>query len=735
MATVSDITTTPLSGLNHIDALLDTGPDWNFLTPAGNALYYTFSILSGNEAGQTGQEAFTLAQQVATRTAFDYISKLTGIQFVETVSGSDAQIHLCNTDLQGANVTGLCSWHSSYTYSGANLVGYEADAYVYLDDVEWFSQNHNLTPGGYGYETLLHELGHALGLKHPFDDSIHLPSSQDNTNNTLMSYTSTDGPHSTYSQYDIAALKWLYGMDGLGGALGINSTTGARYITGTSGTDTLTGTAANDTLEGDGGNDMIDGGSGTDTAVFRGVRSNYTINALANGDLTVTSRDGIDGTDTLRSIEILKFSDMSASRADVVAAAADVTAPNKPTLVVTKNVAGYAIGNTPLVNGQGEIGATIKIYTSDNKQVGTATVDANGLWQVKLAPLADGKDYHIFATATDAANNVSVASDMATFHVDATPPVSPTYSQFYTAGSNQISFTGTAEAGSLIELVRTVGGLQTIAHTTTDASGTWRIDSAPLPNGSYTVSVTSTDISGNNATTAKTSPTWTVNSTPNITGTAGADVLKPGADNNAVDGGAGIDTAVYTGSHNDFIVTKADWGFDVVDKTGSNGHDSLINVERIQFDDGYLAVDVGINGSAGQLYRLYSAAFGREPDAVGMGYWLSRMEHGATLPQVSKEFMVGGDGTGQAEFVKMYGSNSSNATFLTTMYHNILGREPDADGYKFWLDALNGNLNPDKTAFRAQLMIDFSQSPENLQKVQLVGTLDHGVEFVPYYGV
>jgi hypothetical protein len=735
MATVSDITTTPLSGLNHIDALLDTGPDWNFLTPAGNTLYYTFSILSGNESGQTGQEAFTLAQQVATRTAFDYISKLTGIQFVETVNGSDAQIHLCNTDLQGSNVTGLCSWHSSYTYSGSTLVGYEADAYVYLDDVEWFSQNHNLTPGGYGYETLLHELGHALGLKHPFDDSIHLPSSQDNTNNTLMSYTSASGPHSTYSQYDIAALKWLYGMDGLGGALGINSTTGARYITGTSGTDTLTGTAANDTLEGDGGNDMIDGGSGTDTAVFRGVRSNYIINALANGDLTVTSRDGIDGIDTLRSIEILKFSDMSASRADVVAAAADITPPGKPTLVVAKNAAGYATGNTPLVNGQGEIGATIKVYTTDNKQVGTTTVDANGLWQVKLAPLADGKDYHIFATATDAANNVSVASDMATFNIDVTPPPSPTYSQFYTAGSNQISFAGTAEAGSLVELVRTVGGLQTIAHATTDASGNWRIDSAPLPNGSYTVSVASTDISGNNATTAKTSPTWTVNSTANITGTAGADVLKPNADNNAVDGGAGIDTAVYAGSHNNFIVTKADWGFDVVDKTGSNGHDSLINVERIQFDDGYLAVDVDINGAAGQLYRLYSAAFGREPDAVGMGYWLSRMEHGATLPQVSKEFMVGGDGTGQAEFVKMYGSNSSNATFVTTMYHNILGREPDAEGYKFWLDALNGNLNPDKTAFRAQLMIDFSQSPENLQKVQLIGTLDHGVEFVPYYGV
>jgi hypothetical protein len=735
MATVSDITTTPLSGLNHIDALLDTGPDWNYLTPAGNTLYYTFSILSGNEAGQTGQEAFTLAQQVATRGAFDYISKLTGIQFVEAVNGTDAQIHLCNTDLQGSNVTGLCSWHSSYTYSGTQLVGYDADAYVYLDDVEWFSQNHNLNLGGYGYETLLHELGHALGLKHPFDDSIHLPSSQDNTNNTLMSYTPAGGAHSTYSQYDVAALKWLYGMDGLGGALGINSTTGARYITGTSGADALTGTAANDTLEGDGGNDMIDGGSGNDTAVFRGVRSNYTISALANGDLAVTntvpSPDGSDGTDTLHSVEVLQFKDMSVSRADVVAAAADITPPNKPTVVVTKNAAGYTAGNTPLVNGQGEVGATIKVFTNENTMVGTATVDANGLWSTNLSLLADHTNYVIFATATDAAGNVSTASDTANFSVDATPPVMPTYSKSYTDGSNQIAFSGAGEAGTTIELVRS-GDLQTIAHTTVSGSGNWHIDSAPLPNGTYTVSVVSSDVGGN-STSASTRASWTVNSAANITGSGNADVLKPGVDNNAVDGGAGIDTVVYSGSHNNFTVTHADWGFDVVDKTGFNGHDSLINVERIQFDDGYLAVD--IDGTAGQLYRLYSAAFGREPDAIGMGYWISRMDNGTKLAQVSREFMVGGDGTGQAEFVKMYGSNSSNATFVTTLYHNILGRDPDAEGYKFWLDALNGNLNPDKTAFRAQLMIDFSDSPENLQKVQLVGTLEHGVDFVPYHGV
>jgi hypothetical protein len=718
MATVSDITTTPLSGLNHIDALLDTGPDWNYLTPAGNTLYYTFSVLSGNEAGQTGQEGFTLAQQVAARTAFDYISKLTGIQFVETVNGTDAQIHLCNTDLQGSNVTGLCSWHSSYTYSGTNVVSYEADAYVYLDNVEWFSQNHNLNPGGYGYETLLHELGHALGLKHPFDDSIHLPASQDNTNNTLMSYTSVGGAHSTYSQYDIAALNWLYGTDGLGGALGINSTTGARYLTGTSGTDTLTGTAANDTLEGDGGNDMIDGGSGTDTAVFRGVRSNYTISALSNGDLQVVS--STDGTDILRSIEVLKFQDMSVSRADAVAAATQ----DKLTVVVATNefgYSGYPYGNTPQVSGKADPGTTVKIYSAaDNKLVGTATANKYGLYFVeKLSALPDGVN-KVYATESDAAGNLLLTTDPVSFTVDTTPPVRPTYSINYTTGSNQATFDGTAEAGTTIALVRT-NDLQTIAHTTVGTNGSWHLETSPLLNGAYTVRVTSLD-HGDNGTNSATSPTWTVNSAANMTGTAGNDVLTAGAGNNAIDGGAKIDTVVYAGSRAAFDVQQADWGFDVTDHSGSNGHDALINVERIQFDDGYVAID----NNAASIYRLYSAAFGRASDKVGMGFWISAMDNGYNINQIALSFM-----TGQPEFDQKYGTNPSDDTFVMQLYHNVLGRDPDASGYDFWMNALANTPASNKIAMRAQLLIDFSNGAENVAKV--VGQLEHGVDYVPYH--
>jgi hypothetical protein len=201
-------------------------------------------------------------------------------------------------------------------------------------------------------------------------------------------------------------------------------------------------------------------------------------------------------------------------------------------------------------------------------------------------------------------------------------------------------------------------------------------------------------------------------------------VLKPGAGNNGIDGGDGIDTAVYAGSHNNFTVAQEAWGFGVTDNVGNNGHDALINVERVQFDDGWLALD--IDGSAGQIYRLYSAAFGRDAEAFGLGYWIWRMDDGTTLQTVAKEFM-----TGQPEFDKMYGVNPTDEVFVNQLYHNVLNRAPDADGFQYWLATLGHNSNPDKAAVRAQMLIDFSDSLENQALVH--DDLSHGLVFTPFH--
>ena len=311
MALVSDIATIRQSGLNHIDALLNSGPGWNWLTPERSILYYTFSVTSGTQIGNGSVgalTAFNAAQQSACLSQLFYISQLTGIVFAAAVDGAAADLHFAATDITGGS-SGLCSTSSSYTYYQSNVLSYSADAYVYLDNAEFGTQNGTPTAGGYGYQTLLHELGHALGLKHPFEGDIRLAAAQDNTAYSVMSYTQSGGPYSTFSPYDVAALMWIYGGDGLGGALGISTpgvcligSASENLLDGGSGNDSLDGGDGNDSLSGDLGRDSLMGGAGDDT-----LRSGDQADQLYGGDgndLMSAGKgldllDGGNGNDTL----------------------------------------------------------------------------------------------------------------------------------------------------------------------------------------------------------------------------------------------------------------------------------------------------------------------------------------------------------------------------------------------------------------------------------------------------
>ena len=89
----------------------------------------------------------------------------------------------------------------------------------------------------------------------------------------------------------------------------INGGSGNDTITGTSGNDTLIGGAGDDTLIGGGGNDFLNGSAGHDTAVFSGSILNYTFVRDGAQSWYVTDHVGLDGTDHLVNIEILKFAD------------------------------------------------------------------------------------------------------------------------------------------------------------------------------------------------------------------------------------------------------------------------------------------------------------------------------------------------------------------------------------------------------------------------------------------
>ena len=252
MTTLNDVSNPPTSGALTIDALLGTGPSWNYVTPSqGNIIYYTFADDGVHNGSVSTVSTFTAAQQNATHDALSYVESITGIDFVETSQSSLAQFAFLNANVIGQNVTGTTNWSVSYSYDANQIItSYDADAEIFLDIVD-YSWTLSPTQGSLAYETLLHEIGHALGLKHPFEGAITLPPSLDDTNNTLMSYTHAGDYKSTFQQYDFDALWWLYGGDGLGGNYGINSLYGptlspdttAPVVTSFSPADGATGVA------------------------------------------------------------------------------------------------------------------------------------------------------------------------------------------------------------------------------------------------------------------------------------------------------------------------------------------------------------------------------------------------------------------------------------------------------------------------------------------------------------
>ncbi|MBP5492890.1 MAG: DUF4214 domain-containing protein, partial [Clostridiales bacterium] len=96
--------------------------------------------------------------------------------------------------------------------------------------------------------------------------------------------------------------------------------------------------------------------------------------------------------------------------------------------------------------------------------------------------------------------------------------------------------------------------------------------------------------------------------------------------------------------------------------------------------------------------RLYTCCLARDPEADGLNYWslaLTNLEvsgyQAASLFFESPEFQ---------------GFNTSNEEYLTRLYTTFMGREPDADGFNYWLGLLNGGTT------RTDAMKAFASCPE-----------------------
>jgi hypothetical protein len=94
------------------------------------------------------------------------------------------------------------------------------------------------------------------------------------------------------------------------------------------------------------------------------------------------------------------------------------------------------------------------------------------------------------------------------------------------------------------------------------------------------------------------------------------------------------------------------------------------------------------------VVRLYQAAFNRVPDASGLKGWVSSDQ---SIEEIANGFV------GSEEFSKLYDSNQPTEEFITSLYYQVLGRAPDAEGLQSWMDS---GLSV------SQMLVGFCESPE-----------------------
>ncbi|GAB3422513.1 DUF4214 domain-containing protein [Massilia agilis] len=192
---------------------------------------------------------------------------------------------------------------------------------------------------------------------------------------------------------------------------------------------------------------------------------------------------------------------------------------------------------------------------------------------------------------------------------------------------------------------------------------------------------------------------------------AGGDTMRgaPGVDarftssagNDTFIGYSGRDAVTFRDARASYELLRTDAGVAVANSSGKDGNDTLFGIDRLYFSD-KVAVAYDWQGNAGEVYRLYQAAFDRKPDAGGLGFWIGQHDGGSTLQSIADGFVH------SDEFRQAYGPTPTNTELVTKMYEHVLHRAPDAGGIDFWVKALD-----EGRATVAGVLLGFSESQEN----------------------
>ena len=201
-------------------AALTDGIKWGGVLGAGLTMTYSIpsgsaSYISGYGSDEWSSWSALNATEIANfKLALAEYSKVTNISFTQLSDNASEVGEIRIAKSQVVTDSGAAGW------------GYFPGTTPEAGDIWLYTDPMTFENGSYDYLTLVHEVGHTLGLKHPFEQGSDwptvLPSSKDNFAYTVMSYTSDPGGNdaliadrypTTLMMLDIQAIQYMYGAN------------------------------------------------------------------------------------------------------------------------------------------------------------------------------------------------------------------------------------------------------------------------------------------------------------------------------------------------------------------------------------------------------------------------------------------------------------------------------------------------------------------------------------------
>lgn len=213
---------------NNINSLIQNVKWGQSGLGTGATVYYSFPTSNSaqlwgsfyrNDADSEIYNNFTPlsdAQQTAAINAFNAWSNVADLNIVEVANESFSSVG----DIRIANSGVLSAYTYAYAYLPAlnNPVGGD----VWFNSTQPISTGNDYSFGGNGFQTMMHEIGHALGLDHPFEGNATVSDELNQYQYSIMSYSDIPNQWDTgYSTFypttpmllDVLAIQYLYGAN------------------------------------------------------------------------------------------------------------------------------------------------------------------------------------------------------------------------------------------------------------------------------------------------------------------------------------------------------------------------------------------------------------------------------------------------------------------------------------------------------------------------------------------